>query len=89
MTIHLGCQPPQLWLSSPTSGPARFDLVGGRSDSLPDLFKIIIRICFNVGFVLRWVYSHTGEALHAVLDRELGLVVGLEGLGFTDCYLGG
>ena len=75
-------------MSSPTSGPARFDLVGSRSGRLPDLFKTINRICFTAVFVFRWVYSHTGEVLHAVLDRELR-PEGLEGIGFSDCYLGG
>lgn len=54
----------QLWLSSPVSGPARFDLVGGR-----------------------WVYSHTKETLHELLEKELSEVAGRP-LGFQECYGG-
>lgn len=59
----------QLWLSSPSSGPSRFDW---------DLERQV------------WVYKHTGESLHRVLDRELGELLGKEEVGFEkDCHMGG
>lgn len=59
----------QLWLSSPSSGPSRFDW---------DLERQV------------WVYKHTGETLHSVLDRELGELLGKEEVGFQkDCHMGG
>ena len=58
----------QLWLSSPSSGPSRFDW---------DLERQV------------WVYKHTGETMHRVLDRELGELLGREELGFErDCLMG-
>ena len=56
----------QIWLSSPASGPARFDLVGGS-----------------------WVYSHTGESLHSLLDRELAEKLSGADPGFQLCFMGG
>lgn len=44
----------QIWLSSPKSGPKRFDFVYAKDDA-------------NNGF---WIYKHTGETLHELLDRE-------------------
>ncbi|PAV82884.1 hypothetical protein WR25_21152 [Diploscapter pachys] len=37
----------QIWLSSPISGPKRYDLVEEK-----------------------WIYSHNGESLHSLLNRE-------------------
>lgn len=67
----------QIWLSSPISGPKRFDFVaagssvsGGRQDC--------------------WVYSHTGQSLHEILDKEIGETILKSQTGFqTECYLGG
>ncbi len=57
----------QIWLSSPQSGPARFDLVNSRS----------------------WVYRHTNESLHSLLNREIGKnILKLSDPGFETCYLG-
>ena len=36
---------------------------------------------------LRWVYSHTKETLHELLEKELSEVAGRP-LGFQDCYGG-
>ena len=58
----------QIWLSSPVSGPYRFDLNDAGT---------------------AWVYRHTGETLHSLLDREIG-----QGLfndassGFEECFMG-
>jgi len=60
----------QIWLSSPVSGPARFDLVGSGED---------------LGC---WVYKHTGETLHSLLDKEISEIVGEE-TGFEECFMGG
>ena len=58
----------QIWLSSPQSGPARFDLKDSK----------------------RWIYKHTNESLHALLNKEIGTnILGLENPGFETCYLGG
>ncbi|XP_055298350.1 frataxin, mitochondrial [Sitodiplosis mosellana] len=44
----------QIWLSSPTSGPKRFDFVYAKDGS-------------KLGY---WIYKHTGETLHELLDKE-------------------
>lgn len=44
----------QIWLSSPKSGPKRFDFVYAETNT-------------ENGF---WIYKHTGETLHEILDRE-------------------
>lgn len=45
----------QIWLSSPTSGPKRYDFTYAKND-------------IKTGY---WVYKRTGETLHELLDREL------------------
>eukprot|EP00092_Neocalanus_flemingeri_P099651 GFUD01127157.1.p1 GENE.GFUD01127157.1~~GFUD01127157.1.p1 ORF type:complete len:168 (-),score=31.90 GFUD01127157.1:299-802(-) len=60
----------QIWLSSPVSGPARYDLQSSGED---------------LGC---WVYKHTGETLHSLLDREMGELVG-EDTDFQECFMGG
>jgi len=60
----------QIWLSSPVSGPARYDLVSSGE---------------NIGC---WVYTHTGETLHSLLDKEIGELVGEE-TDFQECFMGG
>jgi len=65
----------QIWLSSPFSGPQRFDFVPTEESN------------FEEG---TWVYTHTGETLHQVLDREIGGEILKAELNFQgDCYLGG
>lgn len=47
----------QIWLSSPTSGPKRYDFVmdGGNSSH-------------GAG---KWVYKHSGQTLHELLQQEI------------------
>jgi len=62
----------QIWLSSPTSGPARFDWIleeGGDGG--------------------RWLYNHTGETLHQLLDREFEDIIKSDPGFVRDCYMGG
>lgn len=44
----------QIWLSSPTSGPKRFDFVYASNDNQNG----------------HWTYKHTGVTLHELLDKE-------------------
>jgi len=68
----------QIWLSSPISGPQRFDFVRGGSEGS------------SVVAQDSWIYSHSGQSLHQVLDREIGEKILKINTGFqTDCYLGG
>ena len=55
----------QIWLSSPVSGPYRYDI-----------------------FRSSWVYKHTGETLHALLDRELPKFIQTDPK-FRECFMGG
>ncbi|KAH8291675.1 hypothetical protein KR018_005289 [Drosophila ironensis] len=48
----------QIWLSSPTSGPKRFDFVGSRSK--------------HGG---KWIYKHSGQTLHELLQAEIPAIV--------------
>lgn len=48
----------QIWLSSPTSGPKRFDFMFAADNS-------------KTGF---WIYKHTGETLHKLLDQEFSAI---------------
>uniref|UniRef100_A0A1Q3FAV8 ferroxidase n=1 Tax=Culex tarsalis TaxID=7177 RepID=A0A1Q3FAV8_CULTA len=48
----------QIWLSSPTSGPKRYDFV-------PDKSTV------NEG---SWVYKHDGVSLHELLQQEIGAI---------------
>ena len=59
----------QIWLSSPISGPARFDFCSEKR---------------------AWIYSHTGESLHELLNREISKKILKNGIdaGFEKCYLG-
>ena len=60
----------QIWLSSPISGPYRFDLDPSGAS---------------------WVYKHSGESLHSLLDREIGQTVfqmPKDQSGFEDCFMG-
>ena len=61
----------QIWLSSPLSGPARFDFDPERRT---------------------WVYSHTKESLHDLLDREISgqVLNNTQKAEFVEkCYLSG
>ncbi|XP_062537458.1 frataxin homolog, mitochondrial [Armigeres subalbatus] len=49
----------QIWLSSPTSGPKRYDFI-------PDKSKV------NEGF---WLYKHDGVSLHELLQKEIAPIV--------------
>ena len=65
-TYVLNKQPPnkQIWLSSPVSGPKRYDWVadqGGQEH--------------GKGKKGRWVYLRDGSALDELLERELGVVM--------------
>ncbi|XP_023342331.1 frataxin homolog, mitochondrial [Eurytemora carolleeae] len=67
----------QIWLSSPISGPQRFDFVPKDSSLSPNRGN-------------SWVYAHTGDSLHQILDREIGGEILKTETGFqTDCFLGG
>ena len=60
----------QIWLSSPVSGPARFDFCTKKQ---------------------KWIYSHTGDSLHEVLNKEITKKILKDGAKskFEKCYLGG
>ena len=60
----------QIWLSSPVSGPARFDFCPKKKT---------------------WIYGHTGETLHGLLNKEICTKILRDGAsgGFENCYLGG
>ncbi|XP_055617102.1 frataxin homolog, mitochondrial [Toxorhynchites rutilus septentrionalis] len=49
----------QIWLSSPTSGPKRYDFIPYESES-------------DKGF---WIYKHDGISLHELLQREIKVIV--------------
>lgn len=50
----------QIWLSSPTSGPKRFDFVPKYSSKLTEG---------------RWIYKHTGQSLHELLQEEIRVIL--------------
>ncbi|XP_058818792.1 frataxin homolog, mitochondrial [Topomyia yanbarensis] len=49
----------QIWLSSPKSGPKRYDFIPDRSTG-------------NGGY---WVYKHDGVSLHELLQLEIGEII--------------
>lgn len=51
----------QIWLSSPTSGPKRYDFVPAKTVPAATSGS--------------WVYKHTRQTLHELLDLEIGLIV--------------
>ncbi|XP_017064033.1 frataxin homolog, mitochondrial [Drosophila eugracilis] len=53
----------QIWLSSPTSGPKRFDFVG----------------TVTAG---RWVYKHSGQSLHELLQQEIPGILKAQSVDF-------
>ncbi|KFB37258.1 AGAP000813-PA-like protein [Anopheles sinensis] len=50
----------QIWLSSPTSGPKRYDFVPNKRT-------------INEGY---WLYRHDGMTLHQLLQQEISAIVG-------------
>jgi len=74
-TYVLNKQPPnkQIWLSSPISGPKRFDwAVAGDSMNQKE--------GASVG---DWVYLRDGSSLTAILRKELGVDLGTEDMGMN------
>ncbi|KAH8317054.1 hypothetical protein KR074_002058 [Drosophila pseudoananassae] len=53
----------QIWLSSPTSGPKRFDFVGSQAAG-------------------RWVYKHSGQSLHDLLQQEIPSILKAQSVNF-------
>ncbi|XP_039499219.1 frataxin homolog, mitochondrial [Drosophila santomea] len=53
----------QIWLSSPTSGPKRYDFVGTVAAG-------------------RWVYKHSGQSLHELLQQEIPGILKSESVDF-------
>lgn len=83
----LNKQPPnkQIWLSSPVSGPKRYDWVASRSedggmDTKQDSEHHTEAMGDNgeLGGG-RWIYLRDGSSLTAILENELGVVVSMAG----------
>ncbi|EDW82618.1 uncharacterized protein Dwil_GK10087 [Drosophila willistoni] len=55
----------QIWLSSPTSGPKRFDFVDNK-----------------------WVYKHSGETLHSLLQLEIPNIIKSQSIDFIQLPYG-
>ncbi|EDX17472.1 GD16083 [Drosophila simulans] len=53
----------QIWLSSPTSGPKRYDFVGTVAAG-------------------RWIYKHSGQSLHELLQQEIPGILKSESVDF-------
>ena len=66
-TYVLNKQPPnkQIWLSSPVSGPKRYDWVAS-----PDAIE------GDKGGVGDWVYLRDGSSLSGLLEEEVGVRLG-------------
>ncbi|KAM8721288.1 hypothetical protein ACLKA7_007197 [Drosophila subpalustris] len=60
----------QIWLSSPTSGPKRFDFVSTPNGDGP-----------NAG---KWIYKHSGESLHELLQLEIGQIFKTQNVNFME-----
>lgn len=70
----------QIWLSSPVSGPYRYDISQVRLRSHCSLLH-------NSGPVQGvWVYRHTGQTLHTLLDEELRHIIKTDP-GFHTCFM--
>ena len=68
----------QIWLSSPVSGPYRYDISQVRSHC---------SLLHNSGPVQGvWVYRHTGQTLHTLLDEELRHIIKTDP-GFHTCFM--
>lgn len=61
----------QIWLSSPSTGPKRYDFVGPAT-----------------GETGKWVYRHTGESLHELLQHELQMIFKEQKVEFEDLPYG-
>lgn len=61
----------QIWLSSPTTGPKRYDFVGPET-----------------GVTGKWIYRHTGESLHQLLQNELQMIFIEQKVEFEDLPYG-
>ncbi|XP_023300067.2 frataxin homolog, mitochondrial [Lucilia cuprina] len=61
----------QIWLSSPTTGPKRYDFVGPAT-----------------GESGKWVYRHTGQSLHELLQHELQMIFKEQKVEFEDLPYG-
>ncbi|XP_034489601.1 frataxin homolog, mitochondrial [Drosophila innubila] len=59
----------QIWLSSPTSGPKRFDFIGTPGNGT------------NTG---KWIYKHSGESLHELLQLEIGQIFKTQNVNFME-----
>ena len=72
----------QIWLSSPVSGPYRFDIIRVRffDNAVNQTLTLIV-------FQKNWVYKHTGETLHGLLDRELQKFLQADPK-FSECFMG-
>lgn len=55
----------QIWLSSPTSGPKRFDFVPSSGTGGG-----------------KWIYKHSGESLHELLQLEIGKILKTQPVNF-------
>lgn len=69
-TYVLNKQPPnkQIWLSSPVSGPKRYDWVADEGQELG-------KGGWKKG---EWVYLRDGSTLSGLLEKEIGVVIGGE-----------
>ncbi|XP_065366200.1 frataxin homolog, mitochondrial [Calliphora vicina] len=61
----------QIWLSSPTTGPKRYDFMGPAT-----------------GESGKWVYRHTGQSLHELLQHELQMIFKEQKVEFEDLPYG-
>lgn len=52
----------QIWLSSPSSGPKRFDFIVTPGPG-------------NESSTGKWIYKHSGESLHELLQLEIGQIM--------------
>lgn len=59
----------QIWLSSPTSGPKRFDFVPSSGTGT------------GTGGG-KWIYKHSGESLHELLQLEIGKILKTQPVNF-------
>ena len=37
----------------------------------------------------KWIYRHTGETLHSLLDREISKFINEDDPRFSECFMGG
>lgn len=63
----------QIWLSSPTSGPKRYDFVPAATTT-PTSQTTADEAAANLQRGT-WVYKHDGVTLHALLQSEIAAIV--------------